>query len=235
MTLPAPSAILGPPMALPFFLRSPASLLLRRPAGPIRLHVGSGEKRIHGWINVDIKRLHDVDVVADATKTLRFTDVDAIFAEHFLEHLRLDQALDFLVVAHRALRRDGWIRLSTPNLDWVLETHYRPRDREVQQREMALEINRAFRGWGHQFLWNREMLAEVLEVCGFAGLRWCLYGESDLPVFLGLERHDAYEDLPELRHVLIVEATKGVLDPERLAAYRRGLHETYTRHVEADH
>ena len=208
---------------------------LRRPKGPIRLHVGSGEKRIHGWINVDIKRLHDVDVVADATKSLRFTDADAIFAEHFLEHLRLDQAIDFFEVAHRTLRGDGWIRLSTPNLEWVLETHYRRLAEGKSKRESALEINRAFRGWGHQFLWNREMLQEVLELCGFTGLRWCRYGESDLPVFLGLERHDAYDDLPELGHVLIVEATKGLFRPEKVAAYERGLHEIYTRHVEADH
>src|SRR5436305_5607309 len=52
-----------------------------------KLHVGAGRARLDGWVNVDLQPLPGVDVVADVTQGLRFTGVEALFAEHFLEHL----------------------------------------------------------------------------------------------------------------------------------------------------
>lgn len=195
--------------------------LFGKPKQPLRLHVGSGDKRLEGWVNIDLKGLPGVDVVADVTQGLQFENVEAVFAEHFLEHLGLDDAFAFLLESHRVLRPGGWLRLSTPNLDWVWQTHYRHDAEPDDKRLMALHTNRAFHGWGHHFVWNREMLGRALEACGFTDLRWCRYGESELEVFRGLERHETYEDAPGLPHVLIVEAAKGEPQPELLAALRR--------------
>ncbi|HYU31733.1 MAG TPA: methyltransferase domain-containing protein [Thermoanaerobaculia bacterium] len=185
-----------------------------------RLHVGSGRARLEGWVNIDIQALPGVDVVADVTRGLRFKDAEAVFAEHFLEHLAIADAISFLLEVHRVLEPGGWFRLSTPNLDWVWLTHYRLQGEPEPRRQDALAINRAFHGWRHQFLWNREMLAEALAACGFEPVRWCRYGESELPVFQGLERHETYPDAPELPHVIIAEACKGAPQPERLARFR---------------
>src|SRR5262249_53548833 len=160
------------------------------------------------------------DVVADVTRGLEFADVEAVFAEHFLEHLGLDDALGFLLETHRVLAPRGCLRLSTPNLDWVWRTHYAFDAPEPQRRLDAPRANRAFRGWGHQFLWNREMLAAALVACGFVDLAWPRYGESGREVFRGLERHETYPDAPELPHVLIVEAVRGEARAGELAALR---------------
>ncbi|HEX4954376.1 MAG TPA: methyltransferase domain-containing protein [Thermoanaerobaculia bacterium] len=175
---------------------------------PVRLHIGSGDKRLDGWVNIDLKPLPGVDVVADVTQGLEFDHVEAVFAEHFLEHLRVDHALRFLREAHRVLMPGGVIRLSTPNLDWVLETHYRADAPPREKLMMTVRLNRAFHGWGHQFLWNRETLALALAACGFSEPRWCRYGESDMAVFQGLERHETYGDSDQLPHVIIAEATR---------------------------
>lgn len=188
------------------------------PTIPVRLHVGCGRARLQGWLNLDAQPLPGVDLVTDVTRGLGFSDVEAVFAEHFLEHLPLRDALLFLAEAHRALAPGGWIRLSTPNLDWVWATHYRLHHGPEVKRQDALRINRAFRGWRHQFLWNRELLEEALSACGFEEVRWCRYGESALPVFQGIERHETYRDTSDLPHVLVVEARKGEPRPERLAA-----------------
>jgi predicted SAM-dependent methyltransferase len=188
--------------------------------GAPRLHVGAGRERLEGWINIDIQPLPGVDVVADVTRGLRFSGAEAVFAEHFLEHLRLDDALRFLVECHRALAPGGWLRLSTPNLEWVWQTHYRLDLPAADKARAALRLNRAFHGWRHRFLWNREMLAEALEGCGFRDVRWCRYGESELPVFQGIERHELYADSTSLPHVLIAEACRGDLDSERFERLR---------------
>ena len=191
------------------------------PATPprTRLHIGSGRERLDGWLNVDIQALPGVDVVADVTHGLQFSNVEAIFAEHFLEHLAIDKAIAFLLESHRVLGPDGWIRLSTPNLDWVWSTHYRLDQDPDGKRNAALALNRAFHGWRHQFLWNREMLAEALAACGFDPVHWCRYGESELAIFQGIERHETYGVAPDLPHVIIAEARKGTPQPQRLARF----------------
>ena len=197
----------------------------------LKLHVGCGDKHLDGWINIDQQALPGVDVVADVTGGLKFSNVEAVYAEHFLEHLPITAALDFMVEAHRVLGSDGVIRLSTPNLDWVWLTHYRLEASEGEKSTMAVNLNRAFHGWEHQFLWNREMLTKALTACGFVGLSWHRYGESSVPVFRGLERHETYEDNAELPHVLIVEARKGPRQPQLLKTLRQEIQENFLNHM----
>ena len=197
-----------------------------------RLHIGSGEQRLEGWVNVDLRPFPGVDVVADVTQGLEFSNVAAVYAEHFLEHLRLDDAFKFLAEVHRVLGRGGWLRLSTPNLDWVWQSHYRLDAPAEEKRRLAVMLNRAFHGWEHRFLWNREMLETALLTTGFAELRWCRYGESEREVFRGIEHHDTYGDTPELPHVLIVEAKKGSPRPEQeRQALRDWLEGEFLSHV----
>jgi hypothetical protein len=205
------------------------SLFRSKPA--TRLHIGSGRARLDSWVNMDVQALPGVDVVADVTKGLDFENVEAIFAEHFLEHLAIDDALAFLLEAHRVLGKDGWLRLSTPNLEWVWATHYRLDLDPEAKRDSALRLNRAFHGWRHRFLWNREILGEALAASGFAPVRWCRYGESELRVFQGIERHETYGDAPDLPHVVIAEARKGAAQPERLERFRALVQNEFLAHM----
>ena len=191
-----------------------------RPEGA-RLHVGCGRERLEGWVNIDFQAYPGVDLVADVTRGLEFREAEAVYAEHFLEHLAIAQALDFLLEAHRALRDGGRIRLSTPNLDWVWATHYALEAEGELKERMDLHLNRAFYGWEHRFIWNRPLLARALEACGFTGLEWPAYGESRFELFRGIERHEPYPDRSDLPHVLIVEAEKGPPAPAALGSLRR--------------
>jgi SAM-dependent methyltransferase len=176
--------------------------------------------RLEGWLNLDVQDLPGVDLVVDVNRGLDFRDVEAVYAEHFLEHLDLDRALAFLEDVHRCLRPGGVVRLSTPNLDWVWETHYSTASPPELRRVQGLRLNRAFHGWRHRFLWNQALLGDAMSACGFRDLQWCRYGESARDVFRGIERHDTYEDRPDLPHVLILEAEKGPAQPAALAALR---------------
>lgn len=198
----------------------------------MKLHVGSGGVSLPGWVNIDIRALPGVDVVLDASASLPFTDAEAIFAEHFLEHLRVDRALAFLERAHRALAPRGLIRLSTPNLDWVLLTHYPEWATGEQRASNALLLNRAFHGWGHQFAWNLEALEVALTATGFVEIRSARWGESAHDLFRGLERHEPYADHPKAHHLLVVEARKGEAQPALLARIRETLRTEYLAHLD---
>jgi len=197
-----------------------------------KLHVGCGRERLEGWINIDFQAYPGVDLVTDVTRGLFFQESEAVYAEHFLEHLRVDQAVDFLIACHRALRDGGAIRLTTPNLDWVWRTHYwLERDNPEHKRQMALALNRAFYGWEHRFLWNREMLDVALTACGFEDLVWPRYQESGFELFRGIERHETYQDFDDIPHVLIVEARKGAATPQALHELRWMLHDAFLNHL----
>jgi len=183
---------------------------------PVRLHIGCGQQALPGWINIDNQGLPGVDQVLDVRHGLPFADVATIYAEHFLEHLSLDEGLAFLAECRRVLSDDGVLRLSTPSLDWVLTTHYRWGDAaDEDRRNDCIRLNRAFHGWGHQFLYNRPMLSATLRAAGFARAVFRSYGESERPELQGLERHETWNDTPELPHVIVVEAT-GRAQPGRL-------------------
>lgn len=196
-----------------------------------RLHVGCGDKHLDGWINIDQQKLPGVDVVADVTRGLEYRNAEAVYAEHFLEHLKILDVLSFFQECHRALADDGVLRLSTPNLEWVWVTHYRLEAEDDDKAGMAININRAFHGWEHQFLWNRQMLTIALTACGFTDLTWPRYGESQRLILRGLERHETYEDNPELPHVLIVEASKGELQPELLTQLKARIQDNFLNHM----
>ncbi|HEX2061605.1 MAG TPA: methyltransferase domain-containing protein [Thermoanaerobaculia bacterium] len=174
----------------------------------MRLHIGSGPIRFDGWTNVDVTAYEGVDVVLDVREAWPFADVELIFAEHFLEHLTLTEGLRFLGECRRVLREDGVLRLSTPNLDWVWLTHYKPPAELTPEEQLigCLEINRAFHGWGHRFLYNRRTLRLALEAAGFAEVVEREYGESEMELLRGLERHERHRDLPGAPSVIVVEA-----------------------------
>jgi predicted SAM-dependent methyltransferase len=176
--------------------------------GSTRLHIGCGQEAIEGWINIDNQGLPGVDRVLDVREGLPFAGVAAIYAEHFLEHLSLEDGLTFLRECRRALAVDGILRLSTPNLDWVYATHYRTGSDAADDARVhdCFQLNRAFHGWGHQFLYNRPTLAAALSASGFASATFHRYGESDVEELRGLERHRTWEDTAELPHVLIAQA-----------------------------
>ncbi|HSM51146.1 MAG TPA: methyltransferase domain-containing protein [Thermoanaerobaculia bacterium] len=202
------------------------------PPRRVLLHVGCGRTPLPGWVNVDLQLLPGVDVVADATAGLCFRDVSAAFAEHFLEHLSLDEAIGFLAEVHRVLAPGGWLRLSTPNLEWVLATHFRPAGSAPGADRGTLELNRAFYGWEHRFLWDRSFLERTLHACGFDDLEWPAYGESPRAWLRNLERHERSDDFPGLPHVLIVEARRGPARPDELAALCRLAEERFLGHFE---
>ena len=67
-------------------------------------------------------------------------------------------------------------------------------------------MNKAFRGWGHQFLYNVQTLTECLREAGFAIVEETKYGESKHDVLRGIERHEQYPE-GDISHIVIVEAS----------------------------
>jgi predicted SAM-dependent methyltransferase len=206
-------------------LMSPEHAVRYSPAHPDgirRVQVGCGPHHLRpGWWNTDLRNFPDIDDVLDATKPWPWPNrLDYVYAEHFLEHLEIDEAIAFLVEAGRALRPGGRIRISTPSMEWVLRTHFTflPADSPGHFLE-AVATNRAFYAWGHRFLYTRGVLQRLLHDVGYEDIRFYRYGESDTPALDGLELHGCEPDVDGYPNQWIAEAERGAKEfevPDRL-------------------
>ena len=171
-----------------------------------RLHFGCGSVILEGWINVDLNSPL-ADIQHDLTQPLPFAEAFAsrIFSEHFIEHVTREKAVDFLVECRRVLRPGGVIRVSTPNLRFLIAAYLGLEVGEWgdlwRPKTICALMNEGMRSWGHQYLYDAEDFVLIFKEAGFGSVVFKRYQESHHPDLVGLESRPFH-------HELIVEATK---------------------------
>ena len=146
----------------------------------VKLHLGCGNHRLDGWINVDIDRSCKVDLIADLRENLPFhsQSIDYIHSEDFIDQLELEKAYHFFMECHRILKEDGVVRVLTPDLHQFAERYVQGDkglltlwDEQIgvplKTRSLCEVFNLGMRLGGHTFLYDGETLAYVLKECGF--------------------------------------------------------------------
>lgn len=170
-----------------------------------KLHLGCGDVYLNGWINIDLDS-PAADMRLDLAQSLPFTEGYAshIFSEHFIEHITRDQAVSFLKECRRILIPGGTIRVSTPNLRFLIAAYLAHNIGEWEElwrpETRCSMINDGMRAWGHQFLYDAEELVRIFKEAGFGSIIFQHYRQSRLPEFAGLESRPFH-------HELIVDAT----------------------------
>lgn len=161
---------------------------------PYKLHVGCGSNKNVGWINLDLEGDPNiVDIFWNATQKFEFLENNScslIYCEHFLEHLSIDQGVNFLADCYRILENGGVLRIAMPSLEYVI-AKYNSEDWQNQDwltwpeyqfiKTRAEMMNICFRWWGHQWLYDREELHRRLCEAGFEKVKDLTWGYSDVP------------------------------------------------------
>ncbi len=192
-----------------------------------KLQIGAGFHAFEGWLNTDLEPRGPQFVYMDATTPypLPTDSFDYIFTEHIIEHVPYTAGKAMLGECLRVLKPGGRIRIATPDLQNLLGL-YSPDKTEMQQRYMAwitqqflpnvpkvhecYVLNNAFRNWGHQFLYDRETLADLLTRVGFDQIKWCESNISNDPVLSGIDTHGSCIEDQDMNRFesMIVEAVK---------------------------
>jgi predicted SAM-dependent methyltransferase len=83
-----------------------------------KLHLGCGEHVVPGWLNAD-KFDSRADIYVDVYYRLPFDDCtfSLIYAEHLLEHVKIEKVRHVLSEARRVLKPHGIFRLTVPDLE----------------------------------------------------------------------------------------------------------------------
>ncbi len=149
-----------------------AQCFLQNWTGPIRLNLGCGEDRLEGYINVDAY-VETADLRMDIFN-LDFEDetVDEVFSSHMLEHLAKYEVPRALAEWRRVLKPGGCLRLSVPDLEWVLkEWLATPEEHRWAWRLDTIFGLQTHEGEYHKTGFTAARMEQVLTEAGFARAR----------------------------------------------------------------
>jgi predicted SAM-dependent methyltransferase len=176
------------------------------PPGP-KLHLGCGTNIVPGWINLDANPPHGAHGW-DAAQDLPFETGSAslIYAEHLIGHLAPPGIMRLLRDCYRVLAPGGILRLSTPDLQTLIDAYVEGRRsdwRDVGWVPATLcdLLNEGMRSWGNQYVFDRPRLVDCLHQAGFGQVAPVPWRQSAVPALCGRELRPFHGDI-------IVEAQK---------------------------
>lgn len=171
---------------------------------PAKLHIGCQDHPITGWLNTEFGRGPPKGVLyLDATQSFPIdsSSFDYVFSEHMIEHVPVAGALNMLTECFRILKPGGRIRISTPPLEFLIDLmaspsdehrryadyHYREFLADAPLKSPAAIVNDYYRAWGHQFVYDRASLRDLLLRAGFVNLEEFPINSSGDPNLTDLE------------------------------------------------
>lgn len=206
-----------------------------------KLHIGCGRRILPDWLNADYHPKTRNIRHLDATRPLPFDDdtFDFVFSEHMIEHFPFALGQDLIDECFRVLAPGATVRISTPDLAFLIDIHRVARSPERERSPLQDEflehflateikerkrnaprdfdsflINEFVRAWGHQFIYDEKTLHFVMERSGFADNQRCEVMRSG---------HEALRDLEHVErkpvgHLalesMVLEATKPLTEPQ---------------------
>jgi len=165
-----------------------------------KLHLGCGGNFLKGWLNTDVVLYNPVAVHLDATEVFPIANnqVDYVFSEHAIEHMSYWNGQNMLRESCRVLKPGGRIRISCPNLQFLIDLYTNPTQLHVDYMtatkpdwapypDPIFTVNNYVRDWGHQFIYDKKTLALCLEAAGFENITEHNIMESSDPELANLE------------------------------------------------
>ncbi len=82
----------------------------------MKINFGCGANRLEGWQNYDC----EVDISLPLVGQFPDDSADFIFAEHVVEHIEYEEALNFFGECKRILRPGGVVRICVPSIERIM-------------------------------------------------------------------------------------------------------------------
>jgi predicted SAM-dependent methyltransferase len=175
-----------------------AARYLARSNAP-KLQIGCGTNGLPGWLNTDYFPVLSPDIMhLDARRPFPFGEetFNYVFSEHVIEHITYLDGLRMLAECYRVLKPFGKIRISTPDLAFLVDL-VRPDKSELQcayikwagapEGNETFVINNFVRDWGHTFIYDEKTLRGAMTHAGFVKITKCDLRRSKDPALRDLE------------------------------------------------
>lgn len=131
------------------------------------IHLGCGEKRLEGFINIDNRKSANVDIACNMLD-LPFDSesIDLIYMCHSLEHVPLPDIKPFLSRLKDILRPSGKLYISVPDFE-ILSSLYLAKKVPLSMIVRAVHGGQEYEGNTHYFSYDYVLLKSLLESLGF--------------------------------------------------------------------
>ena len=105
-------------------INNPAPIYTKQTDG-IKLHLGSGNINLQGWINIDARNGNHIHILEKDFKLEKFADnsISEIYLCHVLEHFTIHEIENLLKIFSKKLLLGGILRISVPNFDSILKIY----------------------------------------------------------------------------------------------------------------
>lgn len=143
-----------------------------------RLHLGCGEKKIEGFINIDIQDYENVDVVSDISNLpYNNNSVDEIYSCAAIEHFGRHEWVKVVSHWHHILKEGGVLRISTA--DFEACCHEYLENKEIEKLFGLIVGGQKDYTDQHGMIFDFRFLKKELEKIGFTNVRrydWRTFG-----------------------------------------------------------
>lgn len=154
-------------------------------ANPLRLHLGCADNYLPGWLNLDLARPgRKLDLRWDLRRPVPFPaeSVEAIFAEHLLEHLTVSQGIGVVQECLRLLRSGGVLRIGVPDLSRYVRSYQGDDSLLAEVRPgrptAALAFAEVFFRYGHRSMYDFDTLRMLCLETGFQEVHRSEFGKG---------------------------------------------------------
>jgi predicted SAM-dependent methyltransferase len=129
----------------------------------LKVHIGTGEINLQGWVNIDARNFSHVHIVTDNMKLEQFAEnsIDELYLCHILEHISFQEANDFIKLVGKKLKLGGVIRIAVPSFDSIVKI-YSNNGNDFNLIRFALMGGQDYEYNFHKSMYNFDFLSNML-------------------------------------------------------------------------
>lgn len=135
-----------------------------------QIHLGCGEKKLEGFINIDSRASKYADLVCDMT-SLPFSDesLELIYMCHSLEHVEMHKVDQLIADLYRMLKPSGKLYISVPDFN-TLSSLYLAQKVNLSTIVRAIHGGQEYPGNTHFMSYDNTLLTLILTNAGFENI-----------------------------------------------------------------
>ncbi|MBS0649894.1 MAG: hypothetical protein JSR93_01910 [Verrucomicrobia bacterium] len=185
---------------------------------PLRLHLGCGENRFPGYVNIDfppsehsVQKVQGADAFADITRMrAKPLSLDEVRNHHVFEHFQRPIALALLCAWHDWLKVGGKLHVETPDLESSLRLLTNPKTSYADKQIIIRHLFGSHEAsWAvHCDGWYKEKFQHILQELGFGKFHFKKLGSKpikNVAVIAVKETELSREELREKAKLLLKE------------------------------
>lgn len=145
----------------------------------MKLHLGCGDKKIEGYVNIDTRYLPSVDEINDVSilKNYKNDSVEVIYASHVLEHFSRWTYKSVLKRWFDLLKEGGVLRIAVPNFEAIVN-HYN-NNKDLRLISGLLYGGQDYDQNFHHWTWDFDTIKNELLELGFSSVNQYDWRQTD--------------------------------------------------------